>query len=78
VIYHGLPKDRPNAGARETLSCRDGIHFGYVGRLVEEKGLPLLLRRGEAKIGGSAIPAELHRRRPLTECAGKPRWRWRG
>ncbi len=44
VIYHGIPEPpspTPKTGAAE-LGDRE-VHFAYVGRLVEEKGLPLLV-----------------------------------
>lgn len=41
VIYHGVPKLEPLA--RVVADRDDTVHFGYVGRLVEEKGLPLLV-----------------------------------
>jgi glycogen synthase len=43
VIYHGIPEMLKPAGVG-TAEPRSGeVHFGYVGRLVEEKGLPLLV-----------------------------------
>jgi glycosyltransferase involved in cell wall biosynthesis len=43
VIYHGIPDLPPAAKTSAPQSAERQVHFGYVGRLVEEKGLPLLL-----------------------------------
>jgi glycosyltransferase involved in cell wall biosynthesis len=42
TIYHGTPDlgSRPSIGLRDT---GNGLQIGYVGRLVQEKGLPVLL-----------------------------------
>lgn len=47
VIYHGIPDPSllPVTGAAEPGDRE--VHFGYVGRLVEEKGLPLLVEAAE-------------------------------
>jgi len=42
TIYHGTP----DSGARPPIGlpdCTNGLQIGYVGRLVQEKGLPVLL-----------------------------------
>lgn len=41
VIYHGIPE--PGTLCQLRLDPKQAVHFAYVGRLVEEKGLPLLL-----------------------------------
>jgi glycosyltransferase involved in cell wall biosynthesis len=53
VIYHGVP-DPPAAAKTGAPEGGDGeVHFGYVGRLVEEKGLPLLVdAAGRLKANG--------------------------
>jgi glycosyltransferase involved in cell wall biosynthesis len=43
VIYHGIPDPPPFANAGAAGPGDREVHFGYVGRLVEEKGLPLLV-----------------------------------
>lgn len=43
VIYHGIPDPPPLTATGTTESNGETVHFGYVGRLVEEKGLPLLV-----------------------------------
>ena len=37
VVYHGIPDTRPE------LASRGPICFGYIGRMVAEKGLPVLI-----------------------------------
>lgn len=41
VIYHGVPNLEVPQNA--SVGSKTAVHFGYVGRLVEEKGLPLLV-----------------------------------
>lgn len=44
IIYYGIPQAAPVHGmGRVDLMPARKVHFAYVGRLVEEKGLPLLL-----------------------------------
>jgi glycosyltransferase involved in cell wall biosynthesis len=53
VIYHGIP-DRASFAGSEAVDHGGGeVHFGYVGRFVEEKGLPLLVEAaGKLKAKG--------------------------
>lgn len=43
VIYHGIPDPEENATQEKGYILRDLLTFAYVGRLVSEKGLSLLL-----------------------------------
>jgi len=43
VIYYGIPDAPTLAGTGTAERGGREVHFGYVGRLVEEKGLPLLV-----------------------------------
>ena len=43
VIYYGIPDPSPLVGVGTAEPGAREVHFGYVGRLVEEKGLPLLV-----------------------------------
>jgi glycosyltransferase involved in cell wall biosynthesis len=53
VIYHGIPDPLPQAAAGMQAPGDREVHFGYVGRLVEEKGLPLLIEAaGKLKAQG--------------------------
>jgi glycogen(starch) synthase len=57
VIYHGIPDLAPNAPTASEPNERK-VHFGYVGRLVEEKGLPLLVRAA-GKVKSDGVPHRL-------------------
>ncbi len=53
VIYHGIPDPLAQAAAGTPARGDKEVHFGYVGRLVEEKGLPLLIEAaGKLKAQG--------------------------
>ena len=53
VIYHGIPAAPPVAAIGAAEAGNREVHFGYVGRLVEEKGLPLLVEAaGKLKAQG--------------------------
>jgi glycosyltransferase involved in cell wall biosynthesis len=44
VIYHGVPEPPPELAAQPRAGAETPFCFAYVGRLVEEKGVPVLLR----------------------------------
>jgi glycosyltransferase involved in cell wall biosynthesis len=48
VIYHGIPSYKGEQESGTALFPGTAVHFAYVGRLVGEKGLPLLLRAAAA------------------------------
>jgi glycosyltransferase involved in cell wall biosynthesis len=48
VIYYGLEKEPPRGNSFNLISSANRkVRFAYVGRLVPEKGLPVLLRAAE-------------------------------
>lgn len=54
LIYHGVPDRAPQTGSRMVDHGSREVHFGYVGRLVEEKGLPLLVE-ASAKLRNQGV-----------------------
>ena len=44
VIYHGVPGPPPELAAQPRAGAETPFCFAYVGRLVEEKGVPVLFR----------------------------------
>ena len=60
VIYHGIPSDPSVNRAVGRQAAEDGVvRFGYVGRLVEEKGLSLLVA-ATAMLKSEGIPLQVY------------------
>ena len=56
LIYYGVPDPAPQDGALDQGDKQ--VHFGYVGRFVEEKGLPLLVEAA-GKLKAKGVPHRL-------------------